>query len=190
MKNFRLLGAIASGLTFYWEALVFSLFNKSLVHVRLTPWGLIRLHFIKLQKKLLTSVYHSHRSQAIFFRRSSVFYLLNKKSWMYSNSPLQINTIIIFPEMPLKYLIVFHELYKMMKNFRLLGAIASGRTFYWEALVFSLFNKSIVHVRLTPWGLIRLHFLEAHKMITDFNLLFTPVSGNFFYWEVQFLFVE
>ena len=115
-----------------------------------------------------------------FFRRSTVFYLLNKKSWMYSNSPLQINTIIIFPEMLLKYLIVSHELYKMIKNFRLLGAIASGRTFYWEALVFSLFNKSLVHVRLTPWGLIKYHSLEAHKMITDFNLLFTPVSGNFF----------
>ena len=124
-----------------------------------------------------------------FFRRSSVFYLLNKKSWMYSNSLLQINTIIIFPEMPLKYLIVFHELHKMMKNFRLLGAIASGRTFYWEALVFSLFNKSLAHVRVTSWGLIRLHFLEAHKMIIDFNLPFTLVSGHFFFGEVQLLFV-
>ena len=118
-----------------------------------------------------------------FFRRSSVFYLLNKKSWMYSNSPLQINTIIIFPEMPLKYLIVFHELHKMMKNFRLLGAIASGRTFYWEALVFSLFNKSIVHVRLTPWGLIILQFLEAHEMITGLNLGFKSVPGHSFFTE-------
>ena len=151
IKNFRLLGAIASGRTFYWEALVFSLFNKSLVHVRLTPWGLISLHFVKHQKNncWIKSTIHIGLRQ-FFFRRSSVFYLLNKKSWMYSNSPLQINTIIIFPEMPLKYLIVFHELHKMMKNFRPLGAIASGRTFYWEALVFSLFNKSLVHVRLTP----------------------------------------
>ena len=125
-----------------------------------------------------------------FFRRSSVFYLLNKKSWMYSNSPLQINTIIIFPEMPLKYLIVFHELHKMIKNFRLLGAIASGRTFYWEALVFSLFNKSLVHVRLTPWGLIKLHFVKLQKIITDFNLPFTSVSGLFFSEKFSFLFVE
>ena len=139
---------------------------------------------------MLTSIYHSHRSQAIFFRRSSVFYLLNKKSWMYSNSPLQINTIIIFPEMPLKYLIVFHKLHKMIKNFRLLGAIASGRTFYWETLVFSLFNKSIVHVRLTPWGLIRYILWSSKKIIADFNLPFTSVSGHFFFGEVQFLFVE
>ena len=125
-----------------------------------------------------------------FFRRSSVFYLLNKKSWMYSNFPLQINTIIIFPEMPLKYLIVFHELHKMMKNFRLLGAIASGRTFYWEALVFSLLNKSLVHVRVTSWGLIRLHFLEAHKMIIDFNLLFTLVSGHFFSEKFSFYLLD
>ena len=121
-----------------------------------------------------------------FFRRSSVFYLLNKKSWMYSNSPLQINTIIIFPEMPLKYLIVFHELHKMIKNFRLLGAIASGRTFYWEALVFSLFNKSLVHVRLTPWGLIRYILWSSKKIIADFSLPFTSVSGHFFFGEVQF----
>ena len=126
-----------------------------------------------------------------FFRRSSVFYLLNKKSWMYSNFPLQINTIIIFPEMPLKYLIVFHELHKMMKNFRLLGAIASGRTFYWEALVFSLFNKSLVHVRVTSWGLIKIHFLKLQKkhncwLQSTIHIGLRP----FFFGEVQFLFVE
>ena len=163
MKNFRPLGAIASGRTFYWEALVFSLFNKSLVHVRVTSWGLIRLHFLEAHKMIIDFNLPFTLVSGHFFSEKFSFYLLNKKSWMYSNSPLQINTIIIFPEMPLKYLIVFHELYKMMKNFRLLGAIASGRTFYWEALVFSLFNKSLVHVRLTPWGLIKLHFMGLQK---------------------------
>ena len=153
--------------------------------------GTYQIHFVKLQKNncWLQSTIHIGL-RPFFFRRSSVFYLLNKKSWMYSNSPLQINTIIIFPEMPLKYLIVFHELHKMIKNFRLLGAIASGRTFYWEALVFSLFNKSLVHVRVTSWGLIRLHFLEAHKMIIDFNLPFTLVSGHFFSEKFSFYLLD
>jgi len=118
-----------------------------------------------------------------FFGEVQFFYLLNKKSWMYSNSPLQINTIIIFPEMPLKYLIVFHEPHKMMKNFRPLGAIASGWTFYWEALVFSLLDKSLVHVRITPWGPIKYHSLEAIKMINDFNPRFKSVPGHSFSTE-------
>ena len=159
MKNFRLLGAIASGRTFYWEAIVFSLLNKSLVHVRLTPWGLIKYHSLEAHKMITYFNLLFTPVSGIFFTEKFSFYLLNKKSWVYSNTPLQINSIIIFPGMPLKYLIVFHELHKMIKNFRLSGAIASGRTFYWEALVFSLFNKSLVHVRLTPWGLISLHFV-------------------------------
>ena len=116
-------------------------------------------------KKIITdfNLLFTPVSGNFFFTEKFSFYLLNKKSWVYSNTPLQVNSIIIFPGMPLKYLIVFHELHKMMKNFRLLGAIASGRTFYWEALVFSLFNKSLVHVRVTSWGLIKITFLRGSQ---------------------------